>query len=71
LQFENLDEAKITDAISGRTVEYVQRDADGGVSLVCRDGRVVELFVDSNQDIQLRGFGVRIQVFNPGNLLNQ
>jgi len=51
---------QITDALCGRQVEYVIRDEDGGISIVCTDGKTVELFVDKDSHIQLRGQGVRI-----------
>lgn len=51
---------QITEALCGRQIEYVTRDEDGGISIVCTDGKTVELFVDKDSHIQLRGLGVRI-----------
>lgn len=40
---------QITEALSGRTIEDVRRNADGSVSLYCDSGQVVTLRVDEGE----------------------
>lgn len=39
----------ITDALAGRTVEYVLRNEDGTITIVCDRGREVTLKIEAGQ----------------------
>ena len=55
---------QITEALERRTIDYVERRVDGGITLQCTDGHSVELEVDENKAIQLKSVNVSLFI-NP------
>lgn len=60
----------ITDALCGRTIEYVIR-GDRTITLCTTCGHDIELETDQTGQIQLKSIGVRIQIKGLGLLNSQ